>query len=50
MRRRYPQKIQPSLEGDGVYPLPVIVEVHLLKKGIEVVHVHPVPQRTLVRI
>ena len=25
----------------------MVVHIHLLKKGIEVVHVHPIPQRTL---
>jgi hypothetical protein len=44
------QKVQPPLERDGEYPLSVIVEVDLLEKGVEVVHVDPVPQRALVCI
>jgi hypothetical protein len=50
MQRGHPQKIQPTLEGNGIYPFPMVVQVHLLKKGIEAVHVHPIPQRTLGRI
>src|SRR5216683_3088568 len=36
MQRGHPQKIQPTLEGNGIYPFPMVVQVHLLKKGIEI--------------
>ena len=34
------------LDGNGIYALLMVVNIHLLKQGIEVVHVHPTSQGT----
>ena len=33
-------------DGNGIYALLMVVHIHLLKQGIEVVHVHPTSQGT----